>query len=252
MRKYILLSGLALASFALAGCEKKPGADENGSETSLNFKNIPPSEIAFGDLPSTAGPSGFVAKFDALVYFGLDDDAKLMSTVRYFKAGGNDYPAIRQRMLDCLKLIDKDIATQCVGQSAQLSFDQLRFRGPTNVVFATRNASLKFGPEPLVFSKSLDRTHTDYPDGKNAKPNKSFYNAKVIPEGARQLVYVSNYYTKKNGGNGNGAGNGDTPIGSAENYWYAMNLFMTIDQVGGAPVKIIIDPDTGNVSAGPP
>jgi hypothetical protein len=263
MKKYIVSTCLCLTMLALSGCKKAPDSEKTaGAEDAsageksyaalLDFKNVLPTDISYGDLPSTRGPSGFVAKFDALVYFGLDSDAKLVSTIRYFNAVGNDYPAIKQRMVACVGQLDANIANKCDGQFAQLSLDQLRFRGPTNVVFASRNASLKFGTEPLVFSKSLDRTHTDYPDGKKAKPNKSFYNAQVFQEGSRQLVYVSNYYTKKNGGNGNGNGTGDTPIGTTENYWYALNLFMTVDQVGGAPVRIIIDPDAGNVGAGPP
>jgi hypothetical protein len=262
MKTQILVVGFCAAGLALSACDPATNgvkADANntrGEEKAwndlLDLKNIQPLDISYGDLPSKPGPSGFTATYDALVYFGIDTDAKLISTIRYFDAAGNDYPAIKQQMLACIARLDANLADRCEGQLKQVSLDDLTFKAPTNVVFAARNASLKFATEPLVFSKSLDKDHPNYPDGKKAKPNKSFYNARVIPEGTRQLVYVANYYSKKRGSNANGSGPGDTPIGANENYWYGMNLFMTIDQVGGDPVRIIIDPDGGNMSSGNP
>ncbi len=262
MKRQLLLAGSCAIALSLSACDRAAdGARTDASSATdeekafnalLDLKNIEPSDISYGDLPTKPGPSGFAATYDALVYFGIDTDAKLVSTIRYFVAAGNDYPAIKQKMLACIAKLDANLADQCNGQLKQVSLDDLTFKAPTNVVFAARNASLRFESEPLVFSKSLDKDHPNYPDGKKAKPNKSFYNAKVIAEGNRQLVYVANYHTKKSGANPNASGPGDARIGANENYWYGMNLFMTIDQVGGQPVRIVIDPDGGNMSSGNP
>lgn len=259
MTKYTHFMGIAAAALLFSACsnEANDGSvaqpdEEKAIEALLDIQNILPSDISYGDLPSKSGPSGFTAKFDALVYFGLDSNATLVSTIRYFNAAGNDYPAIKAQMLACVAKLDANMADKCDAELKQVTLDNLTFKAPTNIVFASRNPTLKFEAEPLVFSKSLDRTHPDYPDGKKAKPNKSFYNAKIFTEGSRQLVYVSNYYSKKSGGNGNGNGPGDMPIGANENYWYGLNIFMTIEQQGGNPVRIIIDPDGGNVGSGNP
>jgi hypothetical protein len=240
----ILLSGLAALS--IAGCN--PDATDEAGESEgkaldalLDVQNIDPADIAYGDRTTKAGPANYIAEFDALVYFGLDASGQFVSTIRYFTAAGNTYDAIKAQMLACVAILDADMSKDCDKQLKKVTLDDLTFRAPTNVVFVSRNASLKFGTEPLVFSKSLDRDHNDYPDGKKAKPNKSFYNAVVAEEAGRQLVYVRNYYIKGNG----------QPITKGEKYWYGLNIFMTIDQLGGNPVKIIIDPDGGNMGGNP-
>lgn len=259
MKKYVHFMGIAAVALLLSACSKEANDasvaqpdEEKAFEALIDIQGIRPTDISYGDLPSKAGPSGFTATYDALVYFGINANATLVSTIRYFNASGNDYPAIKGQMLACIAKLDANMADKCDAELKQVTLDDLTFKAPTNVVFASRNPTLKFDAEPLVFSKSLDRTHPDYPDGKKAKPNKSFYNAKIFTEGSRQLVYVSNYYTKKSGGDGNGNGPGDTPISANENYWYGLNFFMTIEQEGGNPVRIIIDPDGGNVGNGNP
>jgi hypothetical protein len=267
MNNLVSRAGLLAVMATLAACgqqaaEQKTAPDQKsavaGSEgrksmdSLLDVDNIDPADIAYGDLPSKKGPAGFKAQFDALAYFGFDGNARLISTVRYFDAAGNDFPSVRAQMTACVAKLDADIGAACDGQKAQVTFDDLTFRAPSNIVFVAKNDTLKFGPEPLVFSDSLDRDHPDYPDGKKAKPNKSFYNAQIFNEGQRQYVYVSNYLTKKRGSNPNASGPGDTPIANDEKYWYGLNIFMTVEQDGGKPVRIIIDPDTGNGMGGNP
>lgn len=250
--RLILLSGLA--AVAAAGCKpvgtEQPAAEgEKAVDALFDIQNIDPADIAYGDRTTKAGPAGYAAKYDALVYFGLDATGQFVSTIRYFDAVGNTYAAIKGRMLACVATLDADMTNDCQAQLKKVTLDDLTFKAPTNVVFVARNASLKFGTEPLVFSKSLDKEHPGYNDGPNndasdrkkATRNKSFYNASVEEEAGRQLVYVRNYYIKENG----------QPITNGEKYWYGLNIFMTIDQMGGSPVKIIIDPDGGNMGGNP-
>jgi hypothetical protein len=267
MSKTVNLMGLLAVATMTSACGEQAAdqkaetgqpsvdAEANGQkslDSLLNVNNIDPVDIAYGDLPSKTGPAGFKAQYDALAYFGFNEQSQLVSTVRYFDAAGNDFPAIRARMTACVAKLDADIAAPCDGEIAQSTFDNLSFKAPSNIVFVAKNATMKFGPEPLVFSKSLDRDHPGYADGKKAKPNKSFYNADIFEEGQRQYVYVSNYLTKKRGSNPNASGPGDTPIARNETYWYGLNIFMTVEQQGGKPVRIIIDPDTGNGMGGQP
>ena len=235
-----------LAATSLAGCspdviDETSKVNDKAIDALLDVQNIDPADIAYGDRTPEPGPARFNAEFDALVFFGLDTNGQFVSTVRYFTAAGNTYDSIKGQMLACIAILDGDMGKDCDNQLKKVTLDNLTFRAPTNVVFVARNPTLKFGPEPLVFSKSLDRIHADYPDGKKAKPNKSFYNAAVAEEAGRQLVYVRNYYSKENG----------QPIVKGDKYWYGLNIFMTIDQVGGNPVKIIVDPDTGNMGGNP-
>lgn len=257
-RSTLFASAVCASFFIIAGCESGDRASSGEQEAAqksvdalLDLQNIQPSDINYGDLPSVKGPSGYKAEFDALAYFGVDADAQFMSTVRYFKAAGNDYPAIKASILACVARLDADMAAKCDNELAASTFDEFTFRAPTNVVFVARNPTLKFQTAALVFSKSLDRVHPDYGGGTKAKPNKSFYNEQIFTEGARQLVYVSNYYSKKSGNNDNARGVGDAPITKAEKYWYGLNIFMTIEQQGGNPIRIIIDPDTGNMGGYP-
>ncbi len=249
----LLLLGSA-AMLSLAGC--KPAADDNVDATHDGFigKNNKDDYLIFGDRTDVKGATGYVAEYDTLVYFGFDAGGKFISTVRYFKASGNDYPSIKQKMLNCISILDRNVTSSCSDQLAIANLDGFTFRAPTNVVFATNKPAIKFDAVPLVFGRSLLSEHPGYNDGpgvpagdrKKAKPNKSFYNSSVYDENGRQLVYVSNYYTKKSGNNDNGNGVGDTPIKKGEIFWYSLNIFVNIEQVGGKPVKIIIDPDTGN------
>lgn len=258
-RSIFLPSAICASLFMIAGCgpsdkmslaAQDAGAEES-VDASLDLKNILVSQINYGDLPSVKGPPGYQAEFTALTYFGIDPNAKLLSTVRYFKATGNDFSAIKAGILACVAKLDADMAAKCDDELAASTFDNFTFRAPTNIVFVARNPTLKFQPAALAFSKTLDKEHPDYGDGRKAKPNKSFYNEQIFTEGSRQLVYVSNYYTKKNGGNDNASGVGDTPIAKSEKYWYALDIFITIEQQGGNPVNIIIDPDTGNMGGYP-
>lgn len=248
----IMISGLA--AVAVAACkpvstQQQATEGEKAFDALFDIQNIDPADIVYGDRTTKAGPASYTAKYDALVYFGLDATGQFVSTIRYFDAAGNTYAAIKGKMLACVATLDVDMAKDCQDQLKKVTLDDLTFRAPTNVVFVARNPSLKFGAEPLVFSKSLDKEHPGYNDGptndasdrKKATRNKSFYNAAVEEEAGRQLVYVRNYYIKENG----------QPITNGEKYWYGLNIFMTIGQMGGSPVKIIIDPDGGNMGGNP-
>ena len=254
MKRNMLLLLSGIAAMAVAGCkpvntDKHAAGDEKAFDALFDIQNIDPADIVYGDRTTKAGPANYTAKYDALVYFGLDATGQFVSTIRYFDAAGNTYAAIKGRMLACIAKLDVNIANDCQAQLKKVTLDDLTFKAPTNVVFVARNASLKFGTEPLVFSKSLDKEHPGYNDGPNndasdrkkATRNKSFYNATVEEEAGRQLVYVRNYYIKENG----------QPITNGEKYWYGLNIFMTIDQMDGNPVKIIIDPDGGNMGGNP-
>lgn len=243
---------------SLAGCNKAEH-DDASMQGGFIGKNNKDDYLIYGDRTDQTGANDYVASYDALAYFGFDASGKFMSTVRYFKAGGNDYAAIKQKMLDCIAILDRNVATACADQLAVASFDKFTFRAPTNVVFAANKPTIKFAPTPLVFGRSLLTEHKGYNDGpgvpkedrKKAKPNKSFYNSFTYEENGRQLAYVRNYYTKKGGNNENGNGVGDTPIKPDEIFWYSLNIFVNIDQASGAPMTVIIDPDTGNNSGDP-
>jgi hypothetical protein len=261
MNKKILACLLLCSTALTVGCNKPidseataeitPTADRNKS-----ILNIPLDDVRYSDKTTDPGPTGFTAKYDVLAYFAYDADNKLVSTVQYFPSKGNDYNAIRSGIKKCVASLDAaplSALPRCEGNLAVTSFADFTFNAPSNIVFVSRFPSLRFqGDEALLLSRSLQDEHPGYSDGKNAKPNKSFYGGKLMTEGTRKFLYVQNHYRRKGGPKDDANGHGDTPIGNAV-YWYGMNLFMTVDQAGGGtPVINIIDPDGGNMGGGNP
>jgi hypothetical protein len=265
LKAFTALAGLALIT---AGCQKTDAdrttaaiAADGSPDVVAGIKSIVPNQIRFGDATTEVGPQNFKADFNALVYFGIDRNMKLVSSVQYFDASGasnlkpeEEFAAIKQQMITCIDELDRqntNVLTKCRAARKAVDINDLTFRAPTNIVIAARNPTIKFGDEALVIS---DRT---IQSGVKAMANKSFYSAKTYVNAFsnRDLVYVRNYYSKLNNANSDGDGQsiGDTPIDNEkDNYWYGLNIFMTIAQSANAnPLPMIIDPDGGNMGGNP-
>lgn len=254
-----MAAALAMATGCTRTAEPNVGAPAEGKIIASlnNIQNVLPDQLRFGDKTTKRGPTSYKAEYDVLVYFGFDANMDLVSSIQYFAASGeanlspeDEFSRIKTKMMACVATLDAAPAgpsPTCQGAIMAANFDNFTFRAPSNMVFVSKNATLKFGAEPIVIGKTILRP------GLPARPNKAFYDAKVHEDaiGTRQMVYVRNYYSKKSGGNGIGNGPGDTPIGNGK-YWYGTNIFMTANQQGGrVRLPIIIDPDTGNMGGNP-
>jgi hypothetical protein len=269
MKNIFIKTAVIMGMLTLASCNNEKKDDSKIPEMieklllpSVKIASVEPQEIRHGDPTNKQNLTAFSPSYDVIVYFSINNNI-LYSSVQYFSAGGSSFSAIKPNVERCLARLDAAQVTAfptCQGALKATDFSNFTFKAPSNVVFVTRSQSMRFSDnESLVFGKKLLNEHSGYNDGPQdrpeertkAKPNKSFYNANLYDVGNRKVLYVQNYYTRKSGNNENGVGNGDVAIGPKP-HWYAMNIFVTMDQGNGQPSKHIIDPDGGNMGNGNP
>jgi hypothetical protein len=257
MKNTLLIATVSASLIALSGCKPSTEEPEKSDEKivvetkGFKFSSIPPEAVRYGDATDRTNSKPFSPRFDVVAYFHNDGN-QLHWNIQYFETSGNSYQAIRDKVKICIAKLDAepDISKlpACENSLKTVGSDDFTFRAPSNLIFVARSPTVKFiGDESFVIGRNLQYAHPEHGD-KKSKPNKSFYNAKLMNESGRDILYVQNYFTKKVSGNQNDVG--DTPIGLTKPHWYSMNLFVKMPTNTGGTDQIIIDPDTGNMGTG--
>jgi hypothetical protein len=247
------LFGVAGASLAVAACGESGKAD--------GPKTLAPGP-QHGDDPHLPHKGSLVFKPDYIcaIYIRFDDLKKTIVRHGYYKV--SDFPAGKSESDVALMLLlaakrAKDANAwkkDTTGHTRkEFNFNGLTFGHVARLYIMVDNDNVKFDDSKAsgAFANLLrftpyrvDQKATDF-SLIEADPNYSFYNAKTIALGDRQVLQVENWYLNKDGG----APSSALPC----NYSMNIHLFWeSTDKEGTLTrIPIVIDPDTGNMGSTP-